>query len=110
MNIAKITIASEAWQAELSEQNSQRFTGLPTENAKQLKNWLAQQEINGGVICTSAPCLLEGPNGTYELSQWLTETLNQPFVTTNSLTDFAAAAQELPWRLDYYGYRPGKDE
>ncbi|WP_270596355.1 glycoside hydrolase family 65 protein [Enterococcus asini] len=110
MNIAKITIASEAWQVELSEQNSQRFTGLPTENAKQLKNWLAEQEINGGVICTSAPCLLEGPNGTYELSQWLTETLNQPFVTTNSLTDFAVAAQELPWRLDYYGYRPGKDE
>ena len=31
-------------------------------------------------------------------------------MTTNSLTDFAAAAQELPWRLDYYGYRPGKDE
>ncbi len=110
MNLAKISIKNETWQVALKDGTSQLFSGLPSENAKDLKQWLTQQAITGGVVIATAPCLLEGPHGTYELSQWLTENLNQPFVTVKTLADFEDAATELPWHLDYYGYRPGKDE
>lgn len=108
MNLATITL-DQTWQVALPNGQQRSFSGSPQENALALQEFLATESLEGGVIHCEKPLILQMETGVFELSQWLTEQLNQPFVT-NPTTDFDKVAAEIPWRLDYYGYRPGKDE
>lgn len=110
MKLNKITIHDHNWQAETPDGQQRSFTGLPSEVAIELKNWLQQHPADGGILNSPQPVLIDFPEGLLELSQWLTENLNQPYVANTTEADFATAAQQLSWRLDYYGLRPGKDE
>lgn len=106
MKLAKINTQAAAWQLELPTENL-TFTGAPAEKAQQLLDTLANTSIAGGIL-TGDEVLLEQPEGIFELSQWLTEKLNLPFVFASE--DFNEAAENLKWQVSYHGYRPGKDE
>ena len=108
MNLATITL-DQTWQVTLPNGQQRSFSGSPQENAWALQEFLATESLEGGVIHCKTPLVLQMETGVFELSQWLTEQLNQPFVT-NPTTEFDKAASTIPWQLDYYGYRPGKDE
>ena len=106
MKLAKINTQTADWQLELPTENL-TFTGAPAEKAQQLLDTLANTAIAGGIL-TGEEVLLAQPEGIFELSQWLTEKLNLPFVSATE--DFKTAAENLKWQVTYHGYRPGKDE
>lgn len=106
MNLAKINTDGPIWQVELPTKKS-HVTGTKNEKAQQLADILKKHSIAGGII-SGDEVLLDQPDGIFELSQWLTENLNLPFVLNTD--DFAQAADDLKWEVTYHGYRPGKDE
>ncbi|BCA84660.1 glycosyl hydrolase [Enterococcus saigonensis] len=106
MNLAKINTDGPIWQVELPTKKS-HVTGTKNEKAQQLADILKKHSIAGGII-SGDEVLLDQPDGIFELSQWLTENLNLPFVLNTD--DFAQAAYDLKWEVTYHGYRPGKDE
>lgn len=108
MNLATITL-DQTWQVTLPNGQQRSFSESPQANALTLAEFLASESLEGGVIHCETPLILQMDTGVFELSQWLTEQLNQPFVT-NPTTEFDKAASTIPWQVDYYGYRPGKDE
>lgn len=110
MKLHTITINDRDWLAEAPAGQQQRFTGPPTEVATKLLDWLQAHPAAGGILNSPQPVLISFPEGLVELSQWLTEKLNRPYVTGTAAANFTESAAEIPWRLDYYGFTPGKDE
>lgn len=108
MNLAMITL-NQTWQVTLPNGQEHSFSGTNPEKALALRDFLATEALEGGIIHSKTPTLLQLEEGFFELGQWLTESLNQPFVT-NPDTDFETAAAAIPWQLDCYGFTPGKDE
>ncbi|WP_424684687.1 glycoside hydrolase family 65 protein [Enterococcus sp.] len=110
MKLTMITITSQGWQVQLPSGNQQQLTDLPQANAKSLFTIIQSEPTDGGILYCELPEIITFPEGTFELSQWLTENLNLPFLTNVKVDEFPEKAADLCWHLDYYGYRPGKDE
>lgn len=104
MLLAQITAQAQNWTVELSNGQQQTFAANQLEA---VTHWLREQKIAGGSISTKY--LLPFKNETVALDQYLTETLNLPFIV-GTLENWPEKVQELPWRFTYEGYRPGKDE
>lgn len=105
MNLAKIVSDQQEWQVTLPDGTTTK--GALDQVDGQLVAILENAAIDGGTVESATDIVITLDSGTFELAQYLTETLNKPFVQG---TDFETAAKELPWQLNYYGYRPGKDE
>ncbi|MDT2739826.1 glycosyl hydrolase family 65 protein [Enterococcus canintestini] len=106
MKLAEINTQKKNWQVTLPTETL-TVTGTVNEKAQQLVAILTDTAINGGMI-TGDEVILDQPDGIFELSQWLTEKLNLPFVLATD--NFTKAAEDLKWQVTYHGYRPGKDE
>lgn len=106
MKLAEINTHKKNWQVTLPTETL-TVTGTVNEKAQQLVAILTDTAINGGMI-TGDEVILDQPDGIFELSQWLTEKLNLPFVLATD--NFTKAAEDLKWQVTYHGYRPGKDE
>ncbi|MCD5002056.1 glycoside hydrolase family 65 protein [Enterococcus saccharolyticus] len=92
------------WQATWADGTQTVFEGELTDRLAQLVAEIPQHEVTGGTVETESVVNLDGR--TIELSQYLTETLNIPFV----VGDFETQAATIPWEVVYHGYTPGKDE
>lgn len=104
MLLAQITKQTQHWSVQLSNHQQQVF---PTHQLDDLTNWLREQKVVGG--STSKKYLLSLEKETVAFDQYLTETLNLPFIV-GALENWQEKAQELPWKFTYEGYQPGKDE
>lgn len=106
MTTMHLTI-QENWTALWEDQTSCTYTGPLLDRLKHLINDLRAHDTTAGTIAQEV--VFEKEDTTIELAQYLTETLNRPFVI-GSPEDLAEKTAQLPWEVTYHGYHPGKDE
>lgn len=92
------------WEIHLSNGEAKRFDASSVE---QLTDWLTKHQVIGGCLTEKITFQKEGK--TLLLDQYLTETLNNPFIVGKA-EEWLEKKEELPWKLTYEGYYPGKDE
>lgn len=101
-----IILSKEQWLLTDQTGTTYPFSGTDSERVAALTAQLQQME-GGGIVSESL--VFTNEEGTFSLDQWLTEKLNRPFVCT-AKEQYEEKTAEIPWRLEYYGYTPGKDE
>lgn len=105
MKLLEITLIDGTWQLDPA---GQELTGPLPERLTALQQLITTNNYEGGCVSGSEE-VFTTEEGIFELSQWLTEKTNRPFIQGTS-ADFAAKAADLPWQLSYYGFKGGKDE
>ncbi len=108
MNILHLSKTKDQWIALLSNQQQLTITEWNLENVTLLLNWLKEQQVVGGTIAEKILFTNEQAL-TAELADYLTEKLNRPFVIGDA-DQWTEKASEIPWKITYEGYTPGKDE
>lgn len=101
-----IILSKEQWLLTDQTGTTYPFSGTDSERVAALTAQLQQME-GGGIVSESL--VFTNEEGTFSLDQWLTEKLNRPFVCATK-EQYEEKTAEIPWRLEYYGYTPGKDE
>jgi trehalose/maltose hydrolase-like predicted phosphorylase len=104
--VNKIEISKDQWILTTPTGTAFTFTGTISERITALIKQLEKNQY-GGVLSSSL--VFTNEEGTFSLDQWLTEKLNRAFVCGTEET-FEEKSLEIPWKLEYYGYTPGKDE
>lgn len=97
----------EQWEAHLSNGENKIFPTLGAFQIEELQDWLLQNKVIGG--CFSEKVFFQQNKKIIALDQYLTENLNQPFIIGEK-QDWQQKSREIPWKLTYEGYNPGKDE
>lgn len=105
MKLLQITTTTENWQLPTE---AGALTGTTEERLTQLQELISGNAYEGGAV-SGDEIVFTTDEGTFELSQWLTEKTNLPFIQ-GTLAEFEQKAPQLPWRLSYYGFKGGKDE
>ncbi|GAA3010593.1 glycoside hydrolase family 65 protein [Tetragenococcus solitarius] len=106
MNLIHVKTGDE-WIVNWPDGTIQKLSTPLKKRIKQLKERMVDQTIEGGTI--DKEILFEQDGQTHELTQWLIEETNLPFVCGQP-EDFEKKAAQIPWQLTYYGYTPGKNE
>ncbi len=104
MLLAHITAQAQNWAVQLSNGQQKSF---PSNHLAAFTHWLQEQKVVGG--STAQKYLLQLEKETKSLDQYLTETLNLPFIV-GTLENWPEKIKELAWKFTYEGYQPGKDE
>lgn len=102
------TITTEAQQWILGEEQVFPLDTHIEDTLTRLQKALLAQDFTGGVV-TGKPVVFTTSEGTFELSQWLTEKLDRPFIQ-GTLAEFDEKAAKIPWEVVYHGFKGGKDE
>lgn len=98
---------NEHWEAHLTNGERKTFKMLDSAQVNELKDWLLQKKVIGGYLTEKV--FFQQNKKTIALDQYLTEALNRPFIIGEQ-QDWHQKSQEIPWKITYEGYNPGKDE
>ncbi|MHC5269333.1 glycoside hydrolase family 65 protein [Enterococcus sp. LJL98] len=104
MTLMLLTPTQTHWQIRLTDGTKKAFE---IDAIDSLVAWLESQQLAGG--CLTEKITFEKEENIFLLDQYLTETLNRPFII-GTAADWEKKSQEIPWKLTYEGYLPGKDE
>ncbi|HIY58510.1 MAG TPA: glycoside hydrolase family 65 protein [Candidatus Tetragenococcus pullicola] len=97
----------ENWTAFWKNHSTSTYTGALLDRLSQLEDDIKIHEVHAGTISQEVP--FEKDDTAVELSQYLTESTNLPFVIGQP-EEFEEKVAQLPWEIIYHGYHPGKDE
>lgn len=95
------------WTINWSDGTTETLSTPLNQRIDQLKEQINTQAVDGGTI--DQEVIFEQEEQTLELTQYLTEETNRPFVCGQP-EDFNEKVAQIPWNITYYGYNPGKNE